>query len=165
MFEVTLSQWGCKGNLAKGHCSGSSAVWGRLNTHCWALVAALPEPGQATSYWLFHDHQDICAEFYYIASKLFACQWDINGSWAPKAPRVQGSAPTCSPVQNQPHLESLGWLRVVTPGDWELNFAPTDWVLMDELKKAWLSYIKEVSGIWKITLLGSLIFWYFYEYK
>lgn len=71
--------------------------------------------------------------------------------------------PTCSPVQKQPKLEGLGWLKVVIPGDWELNFAPADWVLMDELKKAWLSYIKEVSSIWKITLLSSLIFWYFYE--
>lgn len=71
--------------------------------------------------------------------------------------------PACSPVQKQPKLEGLGWLKVVIPGDWELNFAPTDWVLMDELKKAWLSYIKEVSSIWKITLLSSLIFWYFYE--
>lgn len=46
----------------------------------WALVAALPEPGQATSYWLFHAYQDLCAEFCYKASKLFACQWDINES-------------------------------------------------------------------------------------
>lgn len=69
----------------------------------------------------------------------------------------------CSPVQNQPDLQSLGWLRVGIPSDWELNFAPTDWELMDELKKAWLSYIKEVSSIWKITLLSSLIFWYFYK--
>lgn len=36
---------------------------------------------------------------------------------------------------------------------------------MDELEKAWLSYIKEVSSIWKITLLSSLIFWYFCERK
>lgn len=83
---------------------------GRLNPlpHCWALVAALPGPGQATSHWLFHEHRDLWAEFYYIASKLFASQWDINGSWAPKAPRAPGSAHylhSCPKPASSPKLE------------------------------------------------------------
>lgn len=105
-------------------------VLGKLNPfpHCWALVAALPEPGQATSYWLFHAYQDLCAEFCYKASKLFACQWDINESWAPKAPRVQGSLLA---VLSKMSLilkawDGWGWLFLVT-GNWILFLLTEYW--------------------------------------